>query len=380
MNAYLGRSLVFAGLALVAASAARAGQPEDSWYIAPGVHAMWMDDERHVDDDWAAQLAVGKAINKYWDIELDAWYGKFDGAGGNDLELTSLGVNALAVFYRESRIAPFILIGGGAQKDDFDVTGSQTNPYIDLGAGVLITLAQSQDCSRGLALRGEVRGRNDFVGGQNDRLVDYMAGLKLLFYWGGKSCLVAEEKPLPPPPPPPPAAPADSDGDGVPDTADRCPGTAAGVPVDATGCELDTDGDGVPDHRDKCPNTPKGDRVDADGCSLTRRLEVFFDNDSSKLKPESYDDMNLAVELLKRVPAATAVIEGHTDSNGPDAHNQRLSEARAKAVRDYMVSMGIDPSRLEARGFGESQPVADNATAEGRAQNRRVVLRRTDQQ
>jgi OOP family OmpA-OmpF porin len=80
------------------------------------------------------------------------------------------------------------------------------------------------------------------------------------------------------------------------------------------------------------------------------------------------------------VPAATGVIEGHTDSNGADAYNQRLSEQRAKAVRDYMVSMGIDPARLEAKGYGESQPVADNATPEGRAQNRRVVLRRTDQQ
>lgn len=379
MNRYIGPGMVLAGLALFIATSARAGQPEDSWYIAPGAHAMWMDDGRNVDDNWAFNLAFGKAITKYWNVEADAWYGDFDGAGGNDLKLSSLGVNALAVFYREARISPFLLVGAGAQKDDFDITGSNTNPYVDLGAGVLITLGQSADCTHGTILRGEIRGRNDFVGGDADRFTDYMAGLKLQFFWGGRSCARAEEKPLPPPPPPP-AAPADSDGDGVPDTADRCPGTPAGVPVDASGCELDTDGDGVPDHRDKCPNTPKGDRVDADGCSLTRKLEVFFDNDSAKLKPESYEDLNLAVELLKRVPGATAIIEGHTDSNGAEAYNQRLSEQRAKAVRDYMVSMGIDPARLEAKGYGESQPVADNATPEGRAQNRRVVLRRTDQQ
>ncbi|HZF25232.1 MAG TPA: OmpA family protein [Steroidobacteraceae bacterium] len=378
MNAYLGPSVVVAGIALLTVGIARAGQPEESWYVAPGVHAMWMDDDRHVDDDWGANLAFGKAVNKYWNLEADAWYGQFDGAGGDDLQVSSLGINALAVFYRESRIAPFILFGGGAQKDDFDLSGDSTNPYVDLGAGVLITLTHSADCSRGLILRAEARGRNDFVGGQQDRFVDYMAGLKLQFYWGGKSCLHEEEKPLPPPPPP--AAPLDSDGDGVTDNVDRCPGTAAGVPVDASGCELDTDGDGVPDHRDKCPNTPKGDRVDADGCSLTRKLEVFFDNNSSQLKPASYEDLNLAVEFLKRVPAATGIIEGHTDSSGSEAYNQHLSEARAKAVREYMVSMGIDASRLEARGYGESQPVADNATAEGRAQNRRVVLHRTDQQ
>jgi OOP family OmpA-OmpF porin len=165
----------------------------------------------------------------------------------------------------------------------------------------------------------------------------------------------------------------------VTDNLDRCPGTPAGAKVDASGCELDGDADGVPDSRDKCPETPKGDKVDTVGCSLTRKLEVFFDNDSSKLKPESFKDLDLAVDFLKAVPSATGIIEGHTDSTGSDAYNQRLSEQRAKAVRDYIVSKGIDPSRLEANGVGESQPVADNKTAEGRAQNRRVVLRRTDQ-
>ncbi len=377
MNAKYTATLLMTVLALVASGSVRAGQPEGSWYLAPGVHAMWMDDQRSVDDDWAANLAFGKAVNKYWNIEADAWLGKFDGAGGNDLEITSFGVNALAVFYRESRISPFILIGGGAQEDNPDLTSNSTNPYVDLGAGVLWTLGHSQDCSSGMILRGEIRGRNDFVGGQQDRLVDYMAGLKLQFYWGGNTCLAEEAPPLPPPPPPP--APVDSDGDGVTDNLDRCPGTPAGAPVDTVGCELDGDGDGVPDSRDKCPGTPRGDKVDTVGCSLTRKLEVFFDNDSSKLKPESFKDLDLAVEFLKAVPSATGIIEGHTDSNGSDGYNQRLSEQRAKAVRDYIISMGIDPSRLEARGLGESQPVAENSTPEGRAQNRRVVLRRTDQ-
>jgi OOP family OmpA-OmpF porin len=378
MNANYAATLVVTGLALVTVSSARAGQPEGSWYLAPGVHAMWMDDGRLVDDDWGANLAFGRAVNKYWNIEADAWLGKFEGAGNNDLKITSFGINALAVFYRESRISPFILIGGGAQEDNPDLTANSTNPYIDLGAGILWTIAHSKDCSRGFILRGDVRGRNDFVGGQQDRLVDYMAGLKLQFYWGGNTCL-AEEAPTPPPPPPPPPAPADSDGDGVTDNLDRCPGTPAGAKVDASGCELDGDGDGVPDSRDKCPETPKGDKVDTVGCSLTRKLEVYFDNDSSKLKPESFKNLDLTVDFLKAVPTATGVIEGYTDSTGSDAYNQRLSEQRAKAVLDYIVSKGIDPSRLESKGLGESQPVADNKTAEGRAQNRRVVLRRTDQ-
>ena len=376
MNSHLGPIVLVTCLALLAASSARAGQPEDSWYVAPGAHAMWMDDERQVDDGWSANLAFGKAIGKYWNLELDSSYGKFHGAANNDLEITSLGLNALAVFYRESRISPFILLGAGGQKDKLEVTGGSTNLYLDLGAGVLVTLAHSSDCSRGLILRGDIRGRNDFPGSREDRLVDYMAGLNLQFYWGGQRCVHEEEKALPPPPPP---APLDSDGDGVTDNLDRCPGTPAGARVDAVGCELDTDGDSVPDSKDRCPATPKGDRVDVYGCSLTRKLEVYFDNDSSKLRSESFKDLDLAVNFLKAVPSATGVIEGHTDSTGSETYNQHLSEERAKAVRDYIVAAGIDASRLEARGLGESQPVADNATAEGRAQNRRVVLRRTDQ-
>jgi OOP family OmpA-OmpF porin len=72
------------------------------------------------------------------------------------------------------------------------------------------------------------------------------------------------------------------------------------------------------------------------------------------------------------------VVEGHTDSTGADAYNQALSERRANAVLKYLVDAGVPAARLSARGFGESEPVADNDTAEGRAQNRRVVLRRSN--
>ena len=130
---------------------------------------------------------------------------------------------------------------------------------------------------------------------------------------------------------------------------------------------------------DRCPNTPAGDRVDTVGCSLTVRLEVFFDTASANIKPESYPDLDRVVDFMNSaVTSATGVVEGHTDSVGNDAYNQGLSQRRADAVRKYLVDKGVAAARLEARGFGESQPVADNATAEGRAQNRRVVLRRTD--
>jgi OmpA-OmpF porin, OOP family len=130
---------------------------------------------------------------------------------------------------------------------------------------------------------------------------------------------------------------------------------------------------------DRCPTTPAGDRVDSVGCSLTVRLEVFFDTNSANIKPESYPDLDRVVSFMSTaVTSATGVIEGHTDSVGNDAYNQSLSQRRADAVRKYLLDKGVAAARLESKGFGESQPVADNATAEGRAQNRRVILRRTD--
>ena len=142
----------------------------------------------------------------------------------------------------------------------------------------------------------------------------------------------------------------------------------------------DDDGDGVPNSRDKCPNTPRGAKVDSNGCeiieSITINLEVEeFDFDSATLKPE----MKAALEdVAARVKASkgdeTLDIVGHTDSTGPEAYNQGLSERRAAAVADYLVATGLDESRMSTSGMGESNPIASNATREGRARNRRVEI------
>lgn len=169
----------------------------------------------------------------------------------------------------------------------------------------------------------------------------------------------------------------DSDGDGVPDSKDWCAGTPAGVEVDEKGCPLDSDGDGVPDYMDECPNTPANTRVDEKGCPLegTRlfTLEgVHFAFDSDKLRPEAQSTLEEATQVLRDNRGVTVAIIGHTDSTGPEAYNQGLSERRAQSVYDYMVSNGIDSTRLRAYGRGESEPVASNETRAGRAENRRV--------
>ncbi len=140
---------------------------------------------------------------------------------------------------------------------------------------------------------------------------------------------------------------------------------------------LDTDGDGVPDVSDKCPNTPKGAKVDKDGCWAYHG--VFFDFDESTIKPEFQPLFDNAVFVLNQNPDLTVEIQGHTDDVGTEEYNLELSEKRAQAVKDYLVSQGIDESRLTVKGFGKSNPAEDNDTEEGRAYNRRVYFERTDQ-
>jgi outer membrane protein OmpA-like peptidoglycan-associated protein len=189
----------------------------------------------------------------------------------------------------------------------------------------------------------------------------------------------------------------DSDGDGVADNLDKCPDTPHGTKVDSNGCPVveDSDGDGVPDDRDSCPDTPRGTRVDAHGCVPVAAapaalpllpeakksviLEgVTFETNSSHLKPESAATLDRVAESLKANPDVRVEIGGHTDSQGADAHNMQLSRDRANSVRAYLLDKGVSPVQLEAKGYGETRPIADNNTAAGRARNRRVELKRID--
>ena len=141
---------------------------------------------------------------------------------------------------------------------------------------------------------------------------------------------------------------------------------------------LDSDGDGVIDPNDMCPDTPRDTRIGPQGCPCELTLKLNFAFDSSAMTDSDKAQLDAAVAELKRLNWTSGVIEGHTDSIGSDAYNQKLSERGAATVREYLIAQGIAESRMASTGFGESQPVADNKTSAGRAENRRVVLRRTD--
>ncbi len=140
--------------------------------------------------------------------------------------------------------------------------------------------------------------------------------------------------------------------------------------------EGDEDGDGVVDSKDKCPNTPKGAIVDRDGCWAFHG--VLFDFDKADIKPGYENLFNNAVKVMKSNPTLTVEIQGHTDSKGSDKYNLKLSQRRAESVKQYMISRGVEGSRMTTKGFGESKPIATNETEFGRMHNRRVTYKRTD--
>lgn len=171
----------------------------------------------------------------------------------------------------------------------------------------------------------------------------------------------------------------DSDGDGVADDADRCPGTPTGVGVDADGCALDSDGDGVPDYTDRCANTPSGADVDDWGCAVAGAVMFSADSlkfafDSARLTADGRRVLDAAVAVIRDHPGVKLDLVGHTDSVGSTAYNQSLSERRARAAVEYLVSQGVPADQLRALGRGEAEPVASNDSDSGRARNRRVEL------
>lgn len=141
----------------------------------------------------------------------------------------------------------------------------------------------------------------------------------------------------------------------------------------------DSDGDGVIDEMDKCPDTPEGALVDSDGCAkeLTKEIRetlyVEFELDKTEVRSEFFPEIEELAEVMEQYPSSKILLEGHTDSTGSSGYNQELSKSRADAVMKVLIDeFSIDSDRIKTTGMGQSQPVASNDTAEGRAENRRV--------
>jgi len=280
-----------------------------------------------------------------------------DDSDNFDAEQEMISGNFLVGFeefsgYTENAFKPYMLVGAGQSKleiedADGDRAAETTDTIGNLGLGAMYRINDA------LSLRGEARAIHNFDNNWWEGMA--LAGLEVVL-GGHLKPTVAVPPVVEPDVYVPPVVvveeDVDSDGDGVVDSLDACPGTPMNVVVDERGCPIPVD---ITDE-------------------LKMELRVFFDNDESTIKSQYQPEIAKVAEKMREYPNSTARIEGHASKTGPSArYNQRLSEARAVAVKSMLTNeFGIAPNRLSTVGYGYDRPIADNDTEEGRAMNRRV--------
>lgn len=316
------------------------------------------------------EYGVSSANGEASERSADAGVNRFD------VEQTMLSGNFLIgteefTGYTDNAFKPYVLVGAGQSKIkvenqesydsaiDVDADGapvrvnagtevsSSKDTIGNLGLGAMYRINDA------LSLRGEARAIHNFDNNWWEGMA--LAGLEVVL--GGHLAPTVAVPPV--------AEPMVDD-----------------TPVVVVESDLDSDGDGVPDSIDACPGTPMNVVVDERGCpvpvditdELKMELRVFFDNDKSAIKNQYKPEIAKVAEKMREYPNSTARVEGHASKTGPSArYNQRLSEARAVAVKSMLTNeFGIAPNRLSTVGYGYDNPIAPNDTEEGRAMNRRV--------
>ncbi|HEX5755468.1 MAG TPA: OmpA family protein [Arenimonas sp.] len=325
------------------AQSAMAQEFDDRWYLTGGIGAGVYDNSRNTDNALFGTVGFGSRITQRIALDTEFHYGDPD-----QWELLSLSSVARIYFGDLERDwQPYLALGLGGQRHKEDLAGPNTRRGTELLA--IIGAGLETRVSDNWAFRTEVSGRHDRDDGLAGagKFFDWHAGVSLKYSFGD-----LPEPPAPPPPPPPPPAP--------------------------TCADLDGDNDGVNNCDDKCPDTVAGTVVGPDGCAVPLTIDlkgVNFDFDKSVLRPDAVAILAEAVEILKKYPQMRVEVAGHTDSTGPEAYNQKLSERRAAAVHEYLTGNGVDASRLVGPvGYGELRPIDSNDTREGRARNRRTEL------
>ena len=329
-----------------------ANAEKGEWHIAPSIAYTDDDGDRLIDDSVAGlQVQIGRSISEHFSLEGLLGYHDIEGYPGQ--KHLEVGFNAIGALWPDSRYSPYIVGGVGYLRADVgqpDFGGlpaagtTESNPTGTAGLGLRAHLGDGP-----WSLRVEWRMRRTFD--SDASLTDQVASIGLQYAFGGGT----DSTPVVPLVDDSPAPPAETKDEPVP--------------------EIDSDGDGVTDDRDNCPGTARGVAVDDEGCEELRFENIHFDTESAALDMTAKRALDGIATMLKRNPDAEVEIAGHADARGPEDYNMRLSVSRAEAVRQYLAQQGVEVSRMTVRGFGESQPVASNDTASGQAQNRRVELR-----
>lgn len=324
--------LMAAGLVALS-SGVLATELDDRWYLSAGIGYVSPGNDRElpgtgwsIDGSPAAFLGFGKTINDWLNLELNAKGHSFDlGSGNGDWDQWGATVDGLIFFNRNPKFSPYAVVGAGMMRSDTPIDNGD-GPIAEAGLGFMRTINDAGD-----TLRAEVRHRWDFanlnVPGGSENHNDWVMMVGVTIPLGKRA-----EAPAPAP-----VAMAEPEPEPTP--------APAPAPVTET-------------------VVLKGVNFCFDCDTLSSEARQILDGD--------------AMAIVKHHPNATFEVAGHTDAVGSDAYNQRLSQRRASNVRSYLVQQGVNANSMSAVGYGESQPVADNSTAEGRAENRRVELRITE--
>ena len=294
--------------------------------------------------------------------ELSILYSKADYntnklSSSADTPVWRFALNGVYEYDKVGSVIPLAKAGFGYESmDDGSYNGSTGNSdsaFVDAGIGAKIPFNDM------LALKLEAVYMLKYNDARYDSNLALLAGLNIAFgAKAQKAAPVAVAEPEQTPEPEPVVKEQ---------TPEPAPVVVAPVVVDN-----DTDKDGVLNDKDICPNTPLGEAVNSDGCPEKVTLHVKFEYNSAEISSDSYDIMQKYADFLIKYSSYSAKIVGHTDSRGSAKYNQTLSEKRANAVKNMLLEKGVPADRLSSEGKGEADPMADNATDEGRAQNRRI--------
>ncbi len=324
-------------------------------------------------------------LNSVIKPELSILYSKADYntnklSSSADTPVWRFALNGVYEYDKVGPVVPLAKAGFGYESmDDGSYTGSTGNTdsaFIDAGIGAKIPFNDM------LALKLEAVYMLKYNDARYDSNLALLAGLNIAFGAKAQKAAPVASEPVPEVVKEvvvvvaavPVVVDGDDDKDGVLNSVDKCPTTPTGVEVDVNGCTVDndTDKDGVLNAQDICPNTPLGEAVNSDGCPAKITLKVNFANNSAEIQPSSFDMLQKYADFLTKYSAYSANIVGYTDSRGSEAYNQKLSQKRANAIKDMLLEKGVPADRLSSEGKGEANPIADNATSEGRAENRRI--------